>query len=162
MTMKCFAIVVVLLGLGTAPGHSQRRTVPALDALLADLVTAFNARDFAKLASFYADDAVWMPPDTPMIRGRANIEATFKKAFERTGVLKLTVSESEVADARAVAMGTYTVTISLGTPASVTGARGGGGTLVFPAKFLTVFKRIGNDWKIAYDMQNADQPPPAQ
>jgi len=31
---------------------------------------------------------------------------------------------------------------------------------VFAAKYLTVFKRVQDGWKIAYDMQNADQPPP--
>ena len=74
--------------------------------------------------------------------------------------------ESEISGDRAVAAGVFTLTISRGV-AVPTGVRRGGtltgaGTAaqVFAAKYLTVFKRIGNDWKIAYDMQNSDQPPP--
>jgi hypothetical protein len=28
------------------------------------------------------------------------------------------------------------------------------------AKYLTVFNRVENDWKIVYDMQNADEAAP--
>ena len=142
--MRTLAVALVVLVLGS-PSHAQKPSSP-IENLMAQWVVAFNALDAAKVAAFYAEDAVWMPQETPMIRGRVNIEAALKKAFERGGVLKLAIVESRVGGATAFAAGTFTV------------ARG---AAVLPAKFLTVFKRVGNEWKIAYDMQNADQPRPA-
>jgi uncharacterized protein (TIGR02246 family) len=133
-----------------APGYAQEKTSPALDKVMAEFVVAFNAKDFVALASIYAEDALWMPPNAPVIKGRSAIEAVFQRLFAGPGVLKLTSSSSEIAGTLAFSAGTYTVTI----PAD------GGGSQTFAAKYLTVFKRVGNDWKIAYDMQNADQPPP--
>lgn len=158
-----------ILGVGFAvlglavPGFTQGATAPALDKLLSEFVAAYNAKDPAKLASLYAEDGVLMPPGTPMIHGRSNIEAVFKKQFEQSRTLKLSPTDSAIAGALAFAAGTFTVTISRGVavPTSIVrGTPAGVGTesQVFAAKYLTVFKRVGNDWKIAYDMQNADQP----
>src|SRR5688572_24784587 len=103
--MRSAALVLALI-LTTTSIQGQGRLVPAIDTLMADFVTAFNAKDAAKVASFYTEDAVWMPPDAPLIRGRANIEAALKKAFERGGVLKLGVSDSEMSGGQAFAAGT--------------------------------------------------------
>ena len=154
-----FGVTLALIAFAV-PGNAQGKTVPVLDKLLAGFVEAFNRRDAATLASFYAEDGVLMAPDMPMIRGRANIEAAVNKMFERGGVLKLAATVSEISGSQAFAAGTFTVTISGGTSLTLTGVGGAGGSLTFAAKFLTVFKRVGSDWKIAFDMQNADQPPP--
>ena len=99
----------------------------------------------------YAEDAVWMRPNAPMVKGRKNLEAEFEKQFAgMNGVLKLTASEAATSGDQAFAAGPYTFTVSTG----------GSGSQTFSAKFLTVFKRVKGEWKIAYDMQNADQPKP--
>jgi uncharacterized protein (TIGR02246 family) len=149
--MKLVARVALAL-LVVAPTYAQEKTSPAVDKVMAEFVVAFNAKDMVALASLYAEDAVWMPQNAPAIKGRSAIEAVFKKQFAGPAVLKLTASSSELAGTLAFSAGSYTVTI----PA------GGGGSQTFAAKYLTIFKRVGNDWKIAYDMQNADQPPPTK
>jgi len=109
-----------ILGVGlallalAAPGYAQGKTSPALDKLLAEFVAAYNAKDAARVSSFYAEDGVLMPPDAPMTRGRGNIEAVFKRQFEQRGVLKLSPLDSEISGDRAFAAGTFTVTISGG------------------------------------------------
>jgi ketosteroid isomerase-like protein len=144
-------VLGVLLALVTfaAPGYGQERS-PVLDKLIAGFVTAFNAKDMTALAAFYADDAVWLRPNAPLMKGRSALEAAFKKQFTDPAVLKLTPTESMIAGNYGFSVGTYTVTV----PTI------GGGSMTYAAKYLTVFERVGNDWKIAYDMQNADQPPP--
>jgi uncharacterized protein (TIGR02246 family) len=144
-----FAVVLVLCTLGP-PAHAQGTSAPAIDRIIAAFADIFNARDLTKLASLYADDAVWMPPDSPMIKGRAAIEAAFKERFKRPGVLKFTSTTSAMSGPLAFVAATYTVTVPVEGAAPVS----------FTAKSLTVFKRVENDWKIAYDMQNGDQPPP--
>ena len=146
-----FAVVFVLCTLGL-PVHAQGTSAPAIDGIIAEFADIFNARDLARLASLYADDAVWLPPNSPMIKGRAAIEAALKERFSGPGILKFTSTTSAMSGTLAFVAATYTVTVPVegAAPVSLTG------------KSLTVFKRVGNNWKIAYDMQNGDQPPPAR
>jgi uncharacterized protein (TIGR02246 family) len=127
--------------------RGQGKTDPALDKLRAEVAAAFNAKDAAKIASFYADDGVLMPPNQPLTKGRANIEARYKREFQE-GVtnLQLKPMESAVAGAQAFDTGTATITLPDGRTEN--------------SKYLVVLKRVGGEWKIAYDIYNSDQPPP--
>ncbi len=158
----CIGAAVPML-VAVTPAYAQAPTAAVLDRLLAEFVVAFNAKDAAKVASFYAEDGVLMPPGAPLIKGRTAIEAVLRKQFEQSGVLKLSSFASEVVGNRAFAAGTFTVTVSRGVAVPERILQGtvrpgvGTASQVVAAKFLTVFKQVGNDWKIAYDMQNADE-----
>lgn len=141
---------------------AQGKTDPSLDKLDKEFLAAFNAKDAAKVASLYAEDALVMPPNHALVRGRANIEAYFKEEFQQ-GVtnLQLHPIESATANTQAFEAGTSTVTIkSGGSSMSMPAAGGSDAAVTENGKYLTVFKRVGNDWKIAYDIFNSDQPPP--
>ena len=73
--MKILPIVVLVLFMLRPAVHAQGTAAPDLDKIIAQFVEFFNARDLTKLASLYADDAVWMPQNEPMIKSRAAIEA---------------------------------------------------------------------------------------
>jgi len=148
--VKILLSVALALLMLTAPARAQGTAAPAVDKIIVEFVAVFNARDLTKLASLYADDAVWMPQNSPMIKGRAAIEAAFKERYKGPGVLKFTGTTSAMSGTLAFVAATYTMTVPVEGAAPVS----------FTAKSLTVFKRVGNDWKIAYDMQNADQAPP--
>ena len=158
--MKFIATLVLAALAITNNIYGQASRAPVLDKLLADFETAFNAKDAAKLASFYAEDAVLMPPGSPLVKGRAAIQAAFTTMLARGGVVKFNPPlESEIVGSRAFVAGTYTLTIPAGRPLPLT-KPSESGPQIFAAKYLTVFKRVGNDWKIAYDMQNSDQAAP--
>lgn len=144
------AVVVIAIAGFASPGRTQGKTDPALDKLAKEFVAAFNAQDAAKVASFYADDAVVMPPNVPLVKGRTAIEAHFKRDFQQ-GVsnLQLRPLESTTTGGQAFEVGTSTITIKTGT-----------GTMTESGKYLTLFKRVGSDWKISYDIFNSDQAPP--
>jgi uncharacterized protein (TIGR02246 family) len=148
LTMKHLSVAGLIVAgvLFTGVVRGQGKTNPDLSKLAADFAAAFNQQDAAKVAAFYTEDAVVMPANRPMIKGRANIEADLKRDF-KDGVtnLQLKPMESAVLGDHAFEAGTSTVTVN-GKPV--------------PGKYLTVFKRVGKDWKIAYDSFGADQPPP--
>jgi ketosteroid isomerase-like protein len=73
-------IAIVITVTGVVRG--QGKTDPTLNKMAADWAPAFNAKDAAKLASFYADNTVYMPPNLPMVKGHANLVARFKREFE--------------------------------------------------------------------------------
>ena len=146
---KLAVIVTVAAALVITAVQGQGKTDPALNKLAAEWAAAYNAKDAAKVASLYADDAVLLPPNLPMVKGRANIEAHFKGEIQQ-GVtnLQLKPMESVISGSQAFEAGTSTATVP------------GGQT--DQGKYLVVLKRVGNDWKIAYDIYNSDAPPPPQ
>ena len=149
--------LILMTILAAVPLGGQVTGRNAIERVLTDFAVAFNVKDAAKLASFYSEDAVLMPPGSPVVKGQPAITSAFMAMVARGGVLKFNPPLAiEVTGDRALAAGTYTVTVSV--PGSQ--AAGGSGPLVIAAKYLTVFKRVGNDWKIVYDMQNADEAAP--
>jgi uncharacterized protein (TIGR02246 family) len=145
---------LVIVSIGAALGvtgivQAQGKTDPTLNKLAAEFEAAVNAGDAAKVAAMYADDAVVMPPNEPMVKGRSAIEARFKKMMKQEGKISLKLSpfHSEIAGERAHEAGTGTIKLP------------GGQTV--NEKYLVVYKRVGNEWKVAYDIWNSDTPPAA-
>lgn len=145
---------VLLLALLVVPVStiwSQSRTDPALTKLAQEFAAAFNAGDSAKVGSFYTDDATLMPPNEPAITGRQNIAAWFKGGIDEGFTdFRLTPTESSTAGAQAFEAGTYSLTMKSGT---------GGAPTTDKGKYVVVYKRIGAEWKLAYDIFNSDLPP---
>ena len=126
----------------SAGGRSPTKTERALDRLAAAFAEAFNAKDAAKIASFYADDAIVMAPDQPMVRGRSDIEAYYARGF-RSAIsgFRLAPMESAIIGDRAFEVGTSTLTERQGAS---------------DGKYVVLYRRVRGEWKIAYDIFNND------
>jgi uncharacterized protein (TIGR02246 family) len=147
--MKKLAIAIALAAVLAVTGivQGQSKTDPILNKMATAWAATYNAKDAAKLAGFYAEDAVYMPPNQPMVKGRAAIEAHFKQEFQQGFTnLKLTPIESSISGSQAFEAGTATITAPGGRTEN--------------GKYLVVFKQVGGAWKIAYDINNNDQPAP--
>lgn len=150
--MRKTVVVGMLLLVGSGPALGQGKTDPKLDELAAAFAAAFNEKDATKVAAFYTDDAVVMPPNMPMVKGRNDIEAYFKKGFSQAGgTMKLRPIESVVTGALAIEAGASTLTV--GNPGVGAGGRTEAG------KYVVIYKRVKSEWKIAYDIFNNDSPP---
>ena len=146
MKIVVLAVAVVLVGV-SAFLHAQAKTDPVLDKLAVEFAAAYNAHDVAKVASFYADDAVLMPANEPMISGRTGIEAYYKEQFARGGVrLRINPLESRVTGDRAFEVVAALVTL---------------GSLSDAGKYIVIYKRVGRAWKLTYDIFNSDQTQPS-
>jgi ketosteroid isomerase-like protein len=147
--MKRLTTVIVIgmaaLTVGTATIRSQGKTDPTLDKLAREFESAFNAKDAKKIAALYAEDAVAMPPNRPLVKGRAAIAADIQRDWG-AGVtnLKLMPFDSAIIGDRGYEAGTSTVTIN-GKPLS--------------GKYVVIYKRVGQEWLIAYDSFSGDEPP---
>jgi len=145
------ACLTALLIATVAEDADKPPTDPALDKLAAAFAEAFNAKDAARVASFYADDAIVMPPDQTMIR-RRHVEAYYVRGFRQdVSNFRLAPMESRIAGSHAFEAGTSTLTerkgvSPLGEPALVT--TGG--------KYVVIYRRVNGQWKIAYDIFNND------
>ena len=147
--MKTLSIAVAAAALLLVGGivQGQGKTDPLLNKMAVEWAAAYNAKDAAKLVGLYTEDAVFMAPNLPMAKGRAALEAHFKGEFQQGYTnLKLMPMESAISGSQAFEAGTATVTAPGGRTEN--------------GKYLVVFKQVGGAWKIAYDINNADQPSP--
>ena len=151
--MRKFALAVsVALFVLVAFGRSQQKTDPVLDKLAADFAAAMNTKNASRVAAFYADDAVLMPADEQMVKGRVNIEAYYKRDFqEDASNFSITPLESAIAGAQAFEAGTSE--LAHGTGAALLAGRR---PVVEKGKYVVVYKRVGGAWKIAYDIFNSN------
>jgi uncharacterized protein (TIGR02246 family) len=61
-----------------------------LDEGIRDYLNAFNTGDFQRVASYWTEDAVHLPPIGPEIRGRAALEEFYRQSSE---VMKAQLSD---------------------------------------------------------------------
>lgn len=148
MTRPSFAArrLVGAVAVSTAlivPLHAQSKTDPAIDRAAADFSAAYNAADADRVAAFFADDAVTLPPNRPMTKGRAAIEATLRRNFEHDPArMTVTPLESAVVGDRAYEAGTREMQWASGT--------------ILQEKYVRIWHRVGQDWRIAYWIWNRD------
>lgn len=144
------AVAVLACVFVTGVLASQTRTDPGLLKPANEFAAAVKAKDAAKVASLYTEDAVLMPPNEPMVKGRQTIQAFMQRQFDG-GIQEVTFShlESATSGATGYAAGTYVLSFKSkdGQPGTDNG------------KYLEIWKRIGGEWKIAYDIFNSDKPP---
>lgn len=124
---------------------------PDPDELSAAYTRAFNSRNASSLAAFFAEDALLMPPDTASIRGRANIEAAYRARFPIVvGRLEMRRLDFIPSEDRATVIGTF----------SLTPERDEVGARTAHGKYVVVYRRYGEQWLIAYQIVNYDEPLP--
>jgi uncharacterized protein (TIGR02246 family) len=114
---------------------------------------AVNARDFAKVASLYAEDAVLMPPNGETISGRSEIEAYWRKLLEQEFTVASTASiDASVSGSLGYETGTYEISLKLP----------GGQSISDKGKYMNVMKRASDGhWYLAYDIWNSSLPMPS-
>jgi len=152
------ATPLMLLALVALQGTIAAQGPPEGAKLAAAYAQAFNAQDVAKVASLYVEDGVWMPPDRPMAKGRPAIEAGLKELMAQPlGRLDIAILDSDVQGSRATFVGTFSLT--LGNPGGLT-MMGVGGGAVAHGKYIVVYRRVGAEWLIAFNIANYDSPQP--
>lgn len=156
--MKQVLCLLVTVGffLGIVPAavmaQMKGKTDPAITKLAKEFEVAFNAKDAAKVAAFYAEEATVNPPNEAAVHGRKNIQAWMQKMMDMgLGNMVLTPTESAISGTIAYEAGTYSMTM---TPA------GGGKPMPDKGKYVVVLKQIGGRWLLAHDIFNSDLVPP--
>jgi len=143
--------ITALLASGAAAPHARAATHPDVSKVAAEFTAAFSAKDPARIAALFAEDGVLMPANRPAVSGRAGIEAWFTQSFSR-GVSGISLSplDQGVSGDLAYDAGGYELTVDLPSGRSIT----------VKGKYLVLLKKVGGQWKVAYDIDNTDAPPP--
>ena len=132
-------VIAVLAGLIT-PAFAQKAEIEAVNA---KWIEFFNNGDWAGVASLYTDDATAFPPGSAMVKGSAAIGAMWKGIAEQVRDPKVTTLDVKpLGPAAAREIGTFGLKTKGSTPQEVTG------------KYVVVWEKVGNDWKLAADIWN--------
>jgi ketosteroid isomerase-like protein len=113
---------------------------------------AVLAGDVKSVSSMFAENALLMPPNEPLIRGRAAIEQFYRGWLSSPArPTKFTFShlESPVLGDMAYDVGTYSLSFSPGPGQNVTES----------GKYTVVLKRSGDRWQIVHLIVSSDLPP---
>ena len=130
--------------------------IAAIKGMLDEFDVLLNAGEPEKLVStIYTEDAVRMPFDQPMLRGKAAILAWFKKNAEMYTYQLDNVAEDVHVDGdlgfmRGTNTGSYT-------------PKAGGDPIPAIGKWMAVYKRQADGtWKVIADIFNSDIPLPSE
>lgn len=127
----------------SVPAFAQKTEIEAANA---KWVEFFNKGDFAGIASLYTSDATAFPPGSAMVKGNAAIGAMWKSVAEQVGDPKLsTLDVKPLGPSAAREIGTFSLKTKGPDPKDLTG------------KYVVVWEKDGDDWKLAADIWNDGQ-----
>jgi len=153
---RAFVAVVVVAGVALlvvraaqAAGDGTPEVQAAIDRGNEAYLDALKRRDAAGYAALFADDAVSMPARGTMVRGRDAIRASIAEAFKHISFLDgvIRTTETHVDGSTAYEIGRYSFDISSDGVASTLAGR-----------YVVVWRKIGDDWKIAVDASQPNAP----
>lgn len=145
-------IVSILFVLALVSVASAQTAVDAVRKADQDWLRVFAAKDLAKSVDFVGTDGSVLAPNAPIATGHEAIEKLFAGFFSLPE-LKIAWHPSKVEVARsgemAYSTGAYQMTFKDPT----------GKAIEDHGKYLTVWKKQGAQWKVAYDIFNSDLSP---
>jgi uncharacterized protein (TIGR02246 family) len=115
-------------------------------------VAAVKAKDAAKVAACYTEDAVWMQPNGPRVNGQKAIEDHVRRLFQDSpsADLELTPLASQVSGELAFIQGQF-----------ATSGKGPNGQFVREkGNYVWILRNVAGEWKIAQDIFNSSEPAP--
>jgi ketosteroid isomerase-like protein len=151
MRTSAWVLAVVALATTTACSTPKGEEFTTSDAATIrqknqEFVEAFNGKQVPKILSLYADNSVFMPPNTPTIRGRGALEGYYSDQFRQgAGDLKLEVAEVSGHGPLAYQTGVYELDYRRDSRHD----RG---------KYLFVMRNMSGTWRLQYAMWSSDLP----
>ena len=139
-------------GIGALPRTADEQ---AIRKLTEDWLAAVRAKDIPGLSGMVSDDAVFLPPGFPPIRGRQAVETMYQNFLPQFSSVEQTVSieEVQVAGDWAFVWGTEKFTL---VPHS------GGAPIEMQGQGMSILKRQPDgSWKFARGINNALPKPAA-
>lgn len=106
--------------------------------------------DAAGVAPRYTEDCVLLPSGAPRIDGRAGVEAFFAEGLKQ-GIRDIRLETTEVEEVGDALQEIGRALVTVETP--------DGQTIEDPGKYVVIYRRDGDDWRMHVDIWNSDQAP---
>ncbi|WP_245259146.1 DUF4440 domain-containing protein [Salinarimonas rosea] len=111
---------------------------------------AFNAGDAGRVAGLYAEDAIVLPPDYPVVETREGVESYVSELLEQRQAADLAITsiEDRQIDGAYLDVGTYEMTVA-GPDGE--GVRVGG-------DYASLVEEVEGEWLVTRHVMNLDMP----
>ena len=119
-------------------------------------VTAFNAKQIPQIMDMYAENATFMPPNRPVLRGRDAIRNFYDELLNQNGATNLRLDVSEVVGHGPISYQAGSYEIEYKPAAGTSGPTRDRG------KYLFVLRNLGGTWRYEYTVWNSDLLPPGR
>ena len=150
MTRSSLLVLFLLLASPLAV-HAADSATKEVDAAW---IKAMKANDVDAVVKCYAPDAIAALPGAPLARGSEAIRATYEGLLSANTVTAVSISEAGHRQARSVATGWGTFSLTL-TP------KAGGSPATMTGRYTVVVERRGGKWVYVVDHASAE-PAPAE
>jgi ketosteroid isomerase-like protein len=119
-------------------------------------VAAFNGKQIPQIMDMYAENATFMPPNRPVLRGRDAIKNFYDELLNQSGGTNLRLDVSEVVGHGPIAYqaGSYEIEYKPTTGVAPRDRDRG--------KYLFVLRNLGGNWRYEYTVWNSDLLPPGR
>jgi len=154
--LLCFTFAYQKQGKKVAkePEVNVEADVAAIKASFDEFVQHYNACDFERVMSFYAENSIQMPPNEPIHKGKEAVLLAYQKTRELSDEH---FDSSAVEDVRVFG----DIAIAWGIDTGTSTPKSGGDPVKYSLKWLTVLERQSNGtWKWIYEMWNDNDPLP--
>jgi uncharacterized protein (TIGR02246 family) len=145
-----------LLALAAVAGACVQRTdVAAEERAIRDLdkkwVEAVAVKDTVAVTNMYAEDAEFLVPEAPRVSGRAAIRSAWAQLLQAPNLaFHFEPTRVFVSSAGDIAYETGSYHLAYDLPK--------GKRLEDVGKYVVAWRKLGNEWKVQYDIFNSDKP----
>jgi uncharacterized protein (TIGR02246 family) len=156
LSLTAVAVAVVAAACGGKPATAEfgKEDVAAIRQLVQDFVTAYNAKDVAKVQSFFTGTASIMPANRNTLSGVDGVKAYYQERLTMEGASDLTVDPTTIEGQGTLAYiaGKYSLTLN---PAGAPEPKHDRG------KVLWIVRKLAGRWLFEMQIQSSDLPPAA-
>ncbi len=153
--LSMFSVVTFWAPVATADPFPAKQNDPSIIEGADAYLKAVVAGDAKAVAAMFDDDAIVMPPNQQLLRGKLAIQHFYEgwcHSPMKPTAFTFDHLEATVAGDSAYDVGTYKMSVHAGPGRSVDDT----------GKYTAVLKRSAGEWKIAYLIFNSDLPPQPQ
>lgn len=146
----CLALTLTSCTVEKPAEVNTRNEAKTVQGLSQEWLKAEMAKDIPKIMSYYAEDAMEMASNTPVIIGKEPIQKWYETWLKPEGVtMTFATEEVKVSTSldMAVERGTYHFVQNTAS-----------GQVEDTGKYVTVWKKVKGEWKVAIDSATSDLP----
>jgi uncharacterized protein (TIGR02246 family) len=141
MVRQLTSAVAILVALN-GPAFAQKAEIQKANATW---ITLFNKADFAGIGLLYMKDAVALPSDASMVKGREAIAAMWKELGAKVSDPILNTLEVKRLGPTAAREGTFQLKTKGQNPQELSG------------KYVVIWEKENGTWKLSTDIWNSGQ-----
>ena len=141
--------LLLIVGCAAPQQDTTDEARAGIEATNTQFMEAFSQSDAAVVAACYTEDAQLMPPNGEIVSGREAVQEAMQ-GFLNAGVkeIRLETTEVEGHGDTAHEVGTYTL-------------MGENEQTMDEGKYIVIWKKVGDEWKLHRDIFNSNLPLPA-